>query len=238
LANPITWIVVGITALIGALVAMVVYWDEVSAAIGRFTDWVFSSLSQGFSFIKGLFADNEWLKLAFFPLYAVIETVDLLIGTFEQIPQWWGAFQVWLGELSLMPNMSFDFAFIETIKAAWSELKNWLASLNPFAFVGESADWIKSKLSWLPGMDASSDIKANQGLSQKVAEQGMAQGANLTLPGAEASQTGEQGGLFQTFSNLFASTSKQSHVEKIEVNNYGQGVRGDELAHEMEMQVG
>jgi hypothetical protein len=58
------------------------------------------------------------------------------------------------------------------------------------------------------------------------------------LPGAEASQTGEQGGLFQTFSNLFASTSKQSHVEKIEVNNYGQGVRGDELAHEMEMQVG
>jgi hypothetical protein len=238
LANPITWIVVGITALIGALVAMVVYWDEVSAAIGRFTDWVFSSLSQGFSFIKGLFADNEWLKLAFFPLYAVIETVDLLMGTFEQIPQWWGEFQVWLGELSLMPNMSFDFAFIETIKAAWSELKNWLASLNPFAFVGESADWIKSKLSWLPGMDESSDIKANQGLSQKVAEQGMAQGANLTLPGAEASQTGEQGGLFQTFSNLFASTSKQSHVEKIEVNNYGQGVRGDELAHEMEMQVG
>jgi len=238
LANPITWIVVGITALISALVAMVVYWDEVSAAIGRFTDWVFSSLSQGFSFIKGLFADNEWLKLAFFPLYAVIETVDLLIGTFEQIPQWWGEFQVWLGELSLMPNMSFDFAFIETIKAAWSELKNWLASLNPFAFVGESADWIKSKLSWLPGMNASSDIKANQGLSQKVAEQGMAQGANLTLPGAEASQTGEQGGLFQTFSNLFASTSKQNHVEKIEVNNYGQGVRGDELAHEMEMQVG
>ncbi|WP_438461860.1 hypothetical protein [Marinomonas sp. PE14-40] len=238
LANPITWIVVGITALIAALVAMVVYWDEVSAAIGRFTDWVFSALSQGFSFIKGLFSDNEWLKLAFFPLYAVIEIVDLLIGVFDRIPQWWGEFQVWLGELSLMPDMSFDFAFIETIKGAWSELKNWLTSLNPFGFIGESADWIKNKFSWLPGVDASPDIQANQGLSQKVAEQGMAQGANLTLPGAESSQTGEQGGLFQSFSNLFASTSKQSHVEKIEVNNYGQGVRGDELAHEMEMQVG
>ncbi|MGB0940810.1 MAG: hypothetical protein ACPGUE_00340 [Marinomonas sp.] len=238
LANPITWIVVGITALIGALIAMVVYWDEVSAAIGRFTDWIFSSLSQGFSFIKGLFNDNEWLKLAFFPLYAVIEIVDLLIGVFDRIPQWWGEFQVWLGELSLMPDMSFDLAFIDSIKGAWSELKNWLASLNPFGFIGESADWIKDKFSWLPGVNASPDIQANQGLSQKVAEQGMAQGANLSLPGAEASQTGEQGGLFQSFSNLFASNSKQSHVEKIEVNNYGQGVRGDELAHEMEMQVG
>lgn len=238
LANPITWIVIGIAALIGALVAMVVYWDEVSAAIGRFTDWIFSSLSQGFSFIKGLFSDNEWLKLAFFPLYAVIDIIDVLVGVFDQIPQWWGEFQVWLGGLSLMPEMNFDFAFIDSIKGAWSELKNWLASLNPFGFIGESADWIKNKFSWLPGVDASPELQANQGLSQKVAEQGMSQSANLTLPGAEPSQTGEQGGLFQSFSNLFASTSKQSHVEKIEVNNYGQGVRGDELAHEMEMQVG
>ena len=238
LANPITWIVIGIAALIGALVAMVVYWDEVSAAIGRFTDWIFSALSQGFSFIKGLFADNEWLKMAFFPLYAVIETIDVLIGVFEKIPQWWGEFQVWLGELSLMPDMSFDFTLIETIKGAWSELKTWLANLNPFAFVGESADWLKNKFSWLPGMGASAEVQTTQGLSQKVAEQGIAQDGALTLPGSDPGQAGEQGGLFQTISNLFANSSKQNHVEKIEVNNYGQGVRGDELAHEMEMQVG
>jgi hypothetical protein len=242
LANPITWIVIGITALIAALVAMVVYWDEVSAAIGRFVDWVFSALSQGFSFIKGLFSDNEWLKLAFFPLYAVIDIIDVLVGVFDQIPQWWGEFQVWLGELSLMPDMSFDFAFIETIKGAWSELKAWLTSLNPFAFVGESADWIRRKLSWLPGMGAelevNSEIQANQSLMNKVNDKKSEQGASLTLPGSEANQAGEQGGVFQSISNLFGGMSKQSHVEKIEVNNYGQGVRGDELAHEMEMQVG
>ena len=242
LANPITWIVIGITALIAALVAMVMHWDEVSAAIGRFVDWIFSALSQGFSFIKGLFSDNEWLKLAFFPLYAVIELIDMLLGVFEQIPQWWGAYQVWLGELSLMPDMSFDFAFIETIKGAWSELKNWLTSLNPFAFVGESADWIKSKLSWLPGIEetqeVSQDAKTSQALQQTVASQVNQQNAGLSLPGSEVNQTSEQGGLFQSISNLFGGMSKQSTVEKIEVNNYGRGVRGDELAHEMEMQVG
>ena len=246
LANPITWIVIGIGALIASLVAMVVYWDEVSAAIGRFADWVFSALSQGFDYVKGLFSDNDWLKLAFFPLYAAIEIIDFLIGVFDQIPQWWGEFQVWLGELSLMPDMSFDFAFIEAIKGAWSELKNWLASLNPFAFVGESADWIKSKLSWLPGMDAgpevapkiSSEIHANQGLVSQINGQKAERNQALTLPGSEASQAGDQGGLFQSISNLFGGANKQSHVEKIEVNNYGQGVRGDELAHEMEMQVG
>ena len=60
----------------------------------------------------------------------------------------------------------------------------------------------------------------------------------VNLPGNESTKAENEGGLFQTISNLFGGSSKSTHIEKIEVNNSGQPMRGDELAHEMEMQVG
>jgi hypothetical protein len=40
LANPITWIVVGIMALIAAIVLMVVHWDKVKAAVSGVITWI------------------------------------------------------------------------------------------------------------------------------------------------------------------------------------------------------
>jgi TP901 family phage tail tape measure protein len=39
-ANPLTWVVVAVVALIAAIVGLIVYWDEVSAAVGRAGSWI------------------------------------------------------------------------------------------------------------------------------------------------------------------------------------------------------
>ena len=58
LANPVTWIVLGIVALIAALIALAANWDTVSAWIsdvwGSFTTWLSESLSS----IGGWFSDT------------------------------------------------------------------------------------------------------------------------------------------------------------------------------------
>jgi TP901 family phage tail tape measure protein len=172
LANPLTWVVVGVVALIAALVALVVYWDDVSAAVGRF----------------------------FLSLWNIAD-----ISMFEPLKMWWTDFKV------------------------------WLSALDPFAFLGEKVDWLKNKLSWLPGIDTN----ITQEVISKVESQSENINKSVVLPGAESSQSGgESGGLFQTISNMFGGNKKSLHVEKMEVNNHGQGVRGDDLMYQLEMEAG
>ena len=38
--SPITWLVLGISALVAAIALCIIYWDEVSAAIGKAWDWI------------------------------------------------------------------------------------------------------------------------------------------------------------------------------------------------------
>ncbi len=56
LANPMTWIVLGVVALGAALVGLVVYWDDITAAIGRFFDKI-SSLAGIKDLLTGLIPD-------------------------------------------------------------------------------------------------------------------------------------------------------------------------------------
>jgi hypothetical protein len=52
LANPITWIVLGIVALIAAIVAAVVYWDEIKAAMSSFAASVMSDVAPAIDWLK------------------------------------------------------------------------------------------------------------------------------------------------------------------------------------------
>ena len=52
LANPITWIVLGIVALIAIIILCIKYWDEISAVVGR----VFSAIG---GFFSNLFRDRK-----------------------------------------------------------------------------------------------------------------------------------------------------------------------------------
>lgn len=204
LANPLTWIVVGVVALIAAIVALVVYWDDVTAAVKRF----FSGMS------------------------ALANT-----AIFEPIQQWWGDFQVWLSSITFMPSWDLHLELFESIKEWWLGFKNWLGTLDPFAFLGEKISWLKEKLSWLPGIDVTA--KSTQEVVSKSESSLESVNKMVALPGAEDTQgRQESGGLFQTISNMFGGNKKSLHVEKMEVNNHGKGVRGDELMYQLEMEAG
>ncbi|MCX8132022.1 MAG: hypothetical protein N3I35_18235 [Clostridia bacterium] len=71
LANPITWIVVGVIGLIAAIVLLVKHWDKVKEAVGRFWDFVVSIFSNIGSWFKKHVVDPvlslmpSWLKKLF-----------------------------------------------------------------------------------------------------------------------------------------------------------------------------
>lgn len=234
-ANPITWIVLGIVALIAAIVALVIYWDEVTDAVTRFSTVVFGCIGDAWAWLKQLFNDNAWLKVVFAPLYGAISVVDVLIGGFAKLPQWWSEFQIWLSGISLVPVWDLHMEAFVAIKEWWINFKAWLANLDPFAFLGESVDWMREKLSWIPGLEMEDTptqvVKKTEETQQSINQM-------VALPGAEPLVQEDRGGLFQSISNLFGGSSKTTSVEKIEVHNHGTGVRGEDLAYELEMAAG
>ncbi len=54
LANPMTWVVLGIMALIAAIVLCIVYWDDIAAACGVAWEWIKSTASEGMNFLQSL----------------------------------------------------------------------------------------------------------------------------------------------------------------------------------------
>lgn len=59
-ASPLTWIVLGIVALIAIIVLLIVYWDDVAAAASAAWDWIVSSASTAWdwlvAFLVGILA--------------------------------------------------------------------------------------------------------------------------------------------------------------------------------------
>jgi hypothetical protein len=196
---------------------------------------VTETISKGWNWLKNLFENNKFLQLAFLPLYLGIKAIDMALNSFARIPQWWGDFQVWLAGVTLMPVWNLGIEAFESIKQWWADFKGWLSALDPFAFLGEKVDWLKNKLSWLPGIDANTN--STQEVISKVESQAETVNKSVVLPGAESSQSGgESGGLFQTISNMFGGSKKSVHVEKMEVHNNGQAVRGADLLYQLEME--
>ena len=56
LANPMTWVVLGIMALIGAIVLCVVYWDDIRAAAATAWDAISVAAAAAFEWLKGVFS--------------------------------------------------------------------------------------------------------------------------------------------------------------------------------------
>ncbi len=98
LLNPITWIVLGIVALIAGLVALVVYWDDVKKACGVALDWI----SSGFEAVGGSIGD--WIG----------EMGQNLINFFYDLPSMLGKavdkFASWLSSkmMDLLPDWVFS----------------------------------------------------------------------------------------------------------------------------------
>ncbi len=74
LANPITWVVAGIVALIAALVAAVVWWDEIKAAIVGVWEWLRDTELFG-PLIEGVEAAMSWIY-------------DTVVAGIEKVTRW------------------------------------------------------------------------------------------------------------------------------------------------------
>ena len=112
LACPLTWIVLGIAAVIAALVALVVYWDDVTAAVTRFINDPMAGLSAGWQWLRSQFENNTFLQVAFWPLYAGIKVIDFFIEQAQKIPaffsglaEWFKSFDLWAALRAQFPQI-------------------------------------------------------------------------------------------------------------------------------------
>lgn len=97
LANPITWIVVGVVALIAGLWLLVKHWDTVKAATVGAIGW----MHEKWLAFRGIIEDNPILKFLFQPLLMAADFVGLLISNLDKIPQWFSNLKSWLLNLNL-----------------------------------------------------------------------------------------------------------------------------------------
>jgi hypothetical protein len=101
LANPITWVVVGVVALVAALAYVVTHWDSVkAAALGAITFMV-----EKWHAFRAIIEDNPILKFIFQPLLLAADFVGFLITHLEKIPQWFTQFKNWLSELDVFGTL-------------------------------------------------------------------------------------------------------------------------------------
>jgi hypothetical protein len=94
-ANPITWIVLGVVALIAGLVLLVRNWDAVSAAAGRAITWMVEKWQS----FRAIIEDNPVLKFIFQPLLLAADFVGFLITNLDKIPAWFTTFKTFLSGL-------------------------------------------------------------------------------------------------------------------------------------------
>jgi TP901 family phage tail tape measure protein len=129
LANPITWIVLGIGALIGVIAAAVIYWDTWTQAV---INW-----------------SSAWLEST-----GVFAWVDSVVAFFERIPQWWSSFAAWIGTLNPFAMVGAGIGLIVTgfdaIPQWWSSFSAWIGTLNPFALVGAGIGLIVTGFNAIP----------------------------------------------------------------------------------------
>jgi len=96
LANPITWIVIGIVALIAIIVLLWQNWDRVTAWISRAWTGFINGIVAGFNWVRNLFAGMpQWLQIAVAAFLPFIGIPLLIINNWDQISAFFS--RVWDG---------------------------------------------------------------------------------------------------------------------------------------------
>jgi len=203
LLNPITWIVMGVVALIAGLVLLVSNWDTVKMAIVNFANVVVEK----WKWFRGIVENNAFLKFIFTPLLMAVDGVELLINNLDKIPQWFSQFKNWISKLN-----PFDVI---------GKGVDWLIDkLNMIPGVNISKTDFSS-------IGQSSPAASMPDFSMEKIEQ---ERAALKPDLLSTSQYIPYGGLGDQISS--SDNSKTVHIEKVEVNTT-QKVNGYSLADEM-----
>lgn len=96
LANPITWIVLAVVALIAGLYLLVKHWDMVKAA----TLGLFNAFAERWGAFRKMIESNPILHFLFTPLLLVVDAVGFVVKHLDKIPEWFGKFKQWLKGLN------------------------------------------------------------------------------------------------------------------------------------------
>lgn len=156
LANPMTWIAVGIAAVIVGIVLLIRHWDKVKAAMGRFWNWTKSVFGVIGSWFKARFNEaytgivgamgkvGSWFKGIWDGIKAVFVSVGswfggIFTGAYQAIVNAFGAVVGWFRSNWETTKMVFStvgtfFGNIftgayESIKTAFGGVKDWFSGL-------------------------------------------------------------------------------------------------------------
>lgn len=152
--SPITWIILGITALIVIIVECIKHWDEIKEAAVNCWDWICEKWGQAVEFFSGLWDGicevfngiGDWFKEKFQAAY------DIICGIFADIGKWFSdRYDDIKGVLSSVGSWFTDkfTSAWEGIKKAFSGVKNFFAGVwkGICDVFGNIAGWFKNKFS-------------------------------------------------------------------------------------------
>lgn len=119
LANPITWIVIGVVALVTGLVLLVKHWDTVSVAVREF----FQGAMARWQAFRAVIENNGFLRVVFAPLLVGVDIVTHVLRVLARIPAWFGQFKTWFAGSNIFQPFRAGVAFITD---AWNSFRERL----------------------------------------------------------------------------------------------------------------
>lgn len=151
-ANPITWIVAGVTALVAGLVLLVKHWDKVKSASLGFIQGVVDWWGKLRTAIEG----NGFLLLLFSPLLIGIEVIKLVSRHFMLLINNWGKVRsaiednaflkfVFTPLLAVVDLVSFAIRSLMKIPEWFGQFSAWLGGLDIFGAAARALDWLLEK---------------------------------------------------------------------------------------------
>ena len=132
LANPITWIIIGIMALIAAIVLCIVYWDEIKAAAGACWEWI-KGVWEG---VSTWFNDNVIQPVVGFFVWLWEGIVTAAKACWYGIKTAFAAVGNWFNEKVVQPVAGFFTNLWEGIKNTFSSVGSWFGNIFTKAWEG------------------------------------------------------------------------------------------------------
>jgi TP901 family phage tail tape measure protein len=266
-ANPITWWIVGITALVALVAGAVIYWDQWTAVVANFGGRFMKILSSVWETMKGWWNNFKSFIAGIDPFYALGLGIGMLIAGFEAIPQWWEIFTVWFGSLDLwgvfLSGIDWLVAKFDTIKNWWTIFKDWFNALSPMdvvtfgvgiilaSFDNIKTWWTEFK-AWLAALNPLSFLQnslasfmsgINKGLSfaNKLPGMNIAQSQSVTAPPLSTSPRIpiKSGGISKQISTMMNNNnSKNNTIGTVNIYPSGAIPNGAKLIDEMKFALG
>ncbi|MGK4311651.1 phage tail tape measure protein [Pseudomonas mosselii] len=224
LASPITLIVLGVVALVAAVTAAIIWWDELKAAFG----------------------ETAWFQA----LLAIITPVVLIFRIWWAVMGvlWQGVQQLWAMGVEFVDWLGSFAGATEGATGVWETLLWAFANLSPFALLGNALKGLIELLNKIPGVeiDASfadlpavpSGAEAMSAADKATAAQKMQQTINAAIPSLSPQRATAvpPGGLLTSIQNT-TSQNKGNHIEKVEIHT-SKPMSPMELENMMEMAAG